>query len=120
MELIYSLLSIVSGILVCIPLVVKICAMVKTNAKNKNWNLLITGILKYMSAAETMFETGAERKKYIMTDIVYKVARDVNYELTAEDLAKIDAMIDSLCDMANIVGSKVPELVAGVKPAKAK
>lgn len=120
MDLIYSLLSVVSGILVCIPLVAKICSMVKINAKNKNWNLLITGILKYMGEAEKMFATGAERKSYIMTDIVYKVARDVNYELTAEDLVKIDAMIDSLCDMANIVGAKVPGPVTESKTTKAK
>lgn len=104
MEWLSAIISIISGVAVCIPLVIKLYKTVTLMIKNKNWNLLIQGIMKYMMEAQTMFSSGRERKEYIMNDIIYKVAVEVNYDLTEEDVKKIDTMIDSLCDMAHVVG----------------
>lgn len=50
--------AVVSGILVCIPLVQKVIVLTKKNAQEKNWPALLDMVMKYMEKAETMFEEG--------------------------------------------------------------
>lgn len=100
-----AIISILSGLAVCIPLVIKVYDVVKESVKNKNWNMLIGLILDQMKIAQTQFAKGYERKEYVM-NMLLDLATKANYPLEEEDIAKISNMIDDMCDMANVVGVK--------------
>ena len=96
------IVSILSGIAACIPLVVQLVKYVKQAVQEKNWNQLVTMVMKLMEEAEKKFETGADRKEWVMTMI--KASSDsINYPV---DMDAISALIDSLCDMSKIVNGK--------------
>ena len=58
-EWIEVIVAIVSGILVCIPLVQKVIVLTKKNAQEKNWPALLDMVMGYMEKAEVLFEDGA-------------------------------------------------------------
>lgn len=96
------IVSILSGIAACIPLVVQLVKYVKQAVQEKNWNQLVTMVMKLMEEAEKKFETGADRKEWVMTMI--KASSDsINYPV---DMDAISALIDSLCDMSKVVNGK--------------
>ena len=47
--------SIMSGLAVCIPLVVKLVNVVSTYVKEKNWSQIVAIVLDLMKEAETLF-----------------------------------------------------------------
>lgn len=96
--------SICTGLAVCIPLVVKLVETVKENVRKGNWNKIVGMVASYMSEAETLLESGADRKEWVMA-MVQKNAWEVDYKLTASDLSKIGDMIDALCAMAKTVNA---------------
>lgn len=57
-EWIDVIVAIVSGILVCIPLVQKVIILTKKNVQEKNWPGLMSIVMQYMEKAEEMFENG--------------------------------------------------------------
>ena len=57
MEYLELVISILSGIAVCIPLVIKLVSTVKEVVKEKNWNELVSMAFDYMSEAEELFDT---------------------------------------------------------------
>ncbi len=96
------IVSILSGIAACIPLVVQLVKYVKQAVQEKNWNQLVAMVMKLMEEAEKKFETGADRKEWVMTMI--KASSDsINYPV---DMDAISALIDSLCDMSKVVNGK--------------
>ena len=56
-------ISILSGIAVAIPLIIKLIEVVKKATKEKNWNLLLKMTMDYMTEAEKNIASGAERKE---------------------------------------------------------
>ena len=56
-------ISILSGIAVAIPLIIKLVNVVKDSVKEKNWNLLMKMTMDYMTEAEKNIDSGAERKE---------------------------------------------------------
>lgn len=58
-------LSILSGIAVCIPLVIKLINTVKEVVKEKNWNELVSVAFDYMRQAEELFDIGAPAKDLV-------------------------------------------------------
>ena len=69
MEYLELVISILSGIAVCIPLVIKLVSTVKEVVKEKNWNELVSMAFDYMGQAEELFDTGAQRKEWVMAMI---------------------------------------------------
>ena len=101
-ELIVALLS---GLAACIPLVVQLVKYIKKAVKEKNWNQLLSLIMNLMEEAETKFETGADRKEWVM--MMIKASADtINYEIDMDEISKL---IDSLCSMTKIVNGKAEE-----------
>ena len=100
-----TIVSILSGLAVCIPLVVKLYQLIKELVKNKNWNCLLSLVLEEMKKAQAEYERGSDRKKYIMS-ILIDLAQRANYPIEEEDVSKISNMIDEMCDMAHVVGVK--------------
>ena len=58
--------SILSGLAVCIPLVVKLVQTVKAAVQEKNWSQIVAIVLDLMQQAEGLFAEGAARKAWVM------------------------------------------------------
>ena len=96
------IVSILTGIATAIPLIVQLVKYVKQAVQEKNWNQLVAMVMKLMEEAEKKFETGADRKEWVMTMI--KASSDsINYPV---DMDAISALIDSLCDMSKVVNGR--------------
>lgn len=50
-----------------IPLVYKLVEYVKKATQEKNWQALVKLVMAYIAEAENMFETGAEKKEWVMS-----------------------------------------------------
>jgi hypothetical protein len=96
------IVSILSGLAACIPLVVQLVKYVKKAIEEKNWNQLLKLVMNLMEEAEKKFDTGAERKEWVMS-MVKASASSINYEI---DMDAVSSLIDSLCDMSKIVNGK--------------
>ena len=99
MEWLELAVSILAGLATAIPLVIKLVEYVKKAVKEKNWNALLNMVMDYMEIAETKFETGAERKEWVLA-MVEASTDTVNYDI---DLAVVSKLIDSLCSMTKVV-----------------
>ena len=71
--------SILSGLTVCIPLVVKLVNVVGTAIKEKNWSQLTNMAFQYMAEAEKKFTDGASKKEWVM-GMMEVAASTVNYD----------------------------------------
>ena len=102
MEWLEIIVSILSGLIVCIPLVVKLVNVVKVAVKEKNWAKIVEMTFDYMAEAEKKFQDGATRKEWVM-GMVEVAAKQVNYNY--DDIARksISDMIDAACAMAKMV-----------------
>lgn len=100
MELI---LTIVAGVLTCIPLVIKLVEYVKKAINEKDWNRLVALVSDLMANAEDLFETGEERKEWILNNIEELAAIEgIRCEI---DITAVGKMIDALCLMAKQVNT---------------
>ena len=97
-------ISILSGIAVAIPLIIKLVNVVKDSVKEKNWNLLMKMTMDYMTEAEKNIASGAERKQWVMSMVIAS-ASNINYPMTDEDVKKIEDLIDAICDASKILNN---------------
>ena len=96
------IISVLSGLAVCIPLVIKLAQFIRNNAKEKNWSSLMQLVLKFMTEAEVLYATGAERKTYVMSAIK-AIESTLNYDVDEE---VISTMIDSIVDVTKKINVK--------------
>ena len=107
MEWYEILVSILSGLVVTIPLVVKLVEYVKKAIQEKNWNNLLTLVMNLMAQAEEKFDNGADRKAWVLS-MVEASAKTINYDV---DLAQVGQLIDALCAMSKQVNApKIEEV----------
>ena len=111
-------ISILSGIAVAIPLIIKLVNVVKDSVKEKNWNLLMKMTMDYMKEAEKNIASGAERKEWVMSMVIASAA-NINYPMTDDDVKKIEDLIDAICDASKILNNS-EERNKALKEAKAK
>ena len=111
-------ISILSGIAVAIPLIIKLVNVVKDSVKEKNWNLLMKMTMDYMTEAEKNIASGAERKQWVMSMVIASAA-NINYTMTDDDVKKIEDLIDAICDASKIINNSANK-DAALKEAKAK
>ena len=111
-------ISILSGIAVAIPLIIKLIEVVKKATKEKNWNLLMKMTMDYMTEAEKNIASGAERKEWVMSMVIASAA-NINYPMTDDDVKKIEDLIDAICDASKILNNS-EERNKALKEAKAK
>ena len=100
--------SIMSGLAVCIPLVVKLVNVVSTYVKEKNWSQIVAIVLDLMKEAETLFAEGAARKAWVMAG-VESAAKSINYNYDEVAKQKVSDMIDAICATAKIVNAEGAE-----------
>ena len=97
--------SIMSGLAVCIPLVVQLVNVVRKSVQEKNWSQIVTIVLDLMKQAETLFAEGAARKAWVMAG-VESAARSINYNYDDAAKQKVSDMIDAICATAKVVNAK--------------
>ena len=97
--------SILSGLAVCIPLVVQLVNVVRAAVKEKNWSQIVAIVLDLMKQAETLFAEGAARKAWVMAG-VESAAKSINYNYDEVAKQKVSDMIDAICATAKIVNTK--------------
>ena len=97
--------SILSGLAVCIPLVVQLVNAVRASVKEKNWSQIVAIVLDLMKQAETLFDEGATKKAWVMAS-VESAAKSINYNYDDVAKQKVSDMIDAICATAKIVNAE--------------
>lgn len=64
--------------------------------KEKNFSKLVSLVLTDMTAAETLFTKGSDKKKWCL-DRLQDHAREVGYPLDDEAITKISNLVDEIC-----------------------
>lgn len=99
------IVAILSGLAACIPLVVQLVKYCQKAVQEKNWNQLLKLVMNLMEEAETKFETGADRKEWVM--MMIKASADtINYTIDMDEVSKL---IDSLCSITKVVNGRTEE-----------
>lgn len=101
MEWVNYAISIISGLAVAIPLIIKLVEYVKKAVKEKNWNQLLELVMKLMAEAEDKFEDGATKKEWVLA-MIKSSADSINYNV---DIDAVGELIDNLCDMSKVVNA---------------
>ena len=96
---IQAVISVLSGIAVIIPMIIKLVEFSKQVIKEKNWSQMLRLVMNLMAEAETMYQTGAEKKEWVINEL-HAMAQSLNYDI---DWTVVSQMIDALCDMAHEV-----------------
>lgn len=86
------IISVLTGLATCIPLVIKLVQVIKDAVKAKNWTPLMQLVLRLMTEAEENYSTGAEKKAYVI-DSINALKGSLNYDV---DMDAVDAMIDAI------------------------
>lgn len=105
MDILELLVEILGGLVVIIPLVVKLVEYVKKSALEKNWNNLIRLLLNLIATAEEKFDNGADRKQWVIA-MVQASANTINYPISEKELGDL---IDNLVALTKKVNIAIPE-----------
>lgn len=100
-EYIDLIVAVLSGLAICIPLVVKLVENVKEATKSKNWPDLLTMVMDFMSEAEGLFENGADRKAWCL-GMIKASAHTVNFTIDMDVVAQI---IDDICAASKVINA---------------
>ena len=95
--------EILLGVAIMIPLVKKMVEVSKQNIEQKNWYYFLDLVLKDMEYAQDAYQDGKVRRDMVLK-LIEVNADAANYPLTESEKNQLASMIDSLVDMANIVG----------------
>ena len=93
---IQAIISILSGIAVLVPLMVKLVEFVTANTKEKNWNQMLKLVMSLMTEAEERFDKGSEKKEWVMGELK-AMANTLNYDIEWDVVSE---MIDKICDVS--------------------
>lgn len=102
---IQAIISILSGVAILVPLIVKLVQYVQANAKEKNWSSLMVLVMNLMAQAEQMFDKGADKKEWVINELK-AVASTLNYEI---DWNIVSEMIDKICDVSKEINVEVTQ-----------
>lgn len=103
MELIITIVfNIILAIGITTPLVIALVKYVRQSIQEKNWNNLVKLVLQLISTAEEKFETGAERKEWVIS-MVRAVENQINFDIDEETLSNL---IDDLVNLTKKVNIK--------------
>lgn len=96
------LISVLAGLAACIPLVIKLVAVVKESAEKSNWNQIVKILIDQMVEAEKNYTEGAAKKAWVMNQMRV-LAKSLDYNYTEVEEAKVSEMIDAICAGAKII-----------------
>ena len=98
-EWVRIVVSILSGLAVCIPLAVKLVQVVRQAIREKNWTTLMKLVMDLMEEAEKKYTAGADKKEWVM-GMIAASENTLNFDV---DYETVSIMIDALCDMSRVV-----------------
>lgn len=105
MEWVKWICAILAGVSTCIPLVIKLVEAVRASVRERNWKKVVKFVLARMAEAEGKFDTGAERKEWVLMCV--KAAADTfDYDI---DMEAVSEMIDAFADMSKTVNALAVE-----------
>ena len=93
---IQAVISILSGIAILVPLMIKLIQFIQANTKEKNWNQMLKLVMNLMADAENKFEYGSEKKEWVLGQL-HALAGTLNYDI---DWDVVSEMIDKICDVS--------------------
>lgn len=93
---------ILAGAATAVPLVLQLVKYVRKAVEEHNWTRLLELVLGLMEKAEMIFDSGEQRKAYVMT-AVKNLSDSIGYKMEESELSEL---IDSLCDMSKIVNAR--------------
>lgn len=96
------ILPIISGLVACVPLVVKLVEYVQKVSKEKNWGAVVQLVLKLMAEAEQLYTKGAEKKNYVMSAIK-AIEGTLQYDI---DEKAISELIDTVVAATKKINTK--------------
>ena len=99
MEWYEIIISILSGIAACIPLVIKLVDYVKALAKEKNWSKLVVIVSNFIAEAEALYPDGASKRDYVINSVM-AVAKTIDYPIDKDMLGEL---IDNLVKLSKKV-----------------
>ena len=91
-----AIFSILSGLIIVTPLVIKLIEFVTANTKEKNWNQMLKLVMNLMADAEKQFDKGSKKKEWVLGQLQV-MADTLNYDI---DWAVVSEMIDKICDVS--------------------
>lgn len=91
-----AIFSILSGLIIVTPLVIKLIEFVTANTKEKNWNQMLKLVMDLMADAEKQFDKGSKKKEWVLGQLRV-MADTLNYDI---DWAVVSEMIDKICDVS--------------------
>ena len=87
------IISILTGLVAAIPLVIKLVDVVQKAAKEKNWKAVVQLVLKLMTEAEQVYTDGADKKAYVMSSIK-AMESTLQYDIDEDAIGNlIDAVV---------------------------
>jgi hypothetical protein len=96
---IQAIISVLSGLVIIIPLIIKLVEYIKANVKSKNWTTLLSLVTSLMQTAELKYTEGAKKKEFVIAELK-AIASSINYDI---DWVAVDTIIDQLCAMSKVV-----------------
>ena len=99
------IIAILSGITVCVPLVVQLVKYVKAAIQEKNWSKVLALVLNLMTEAERAYASGEERKIFVMNSIE-SIKDTLNYQV---DMNQISDIIDQIVAASKVINTKAKE-----------
>lgn len=93
---IQAIISILTGIAILVPLMIKLVQFIQASVKEKNWNQMLKLVMNLMADAEEKFEKGAEKKEWVMGQLK-AMAGTLNYDIEWDVVSE---MIDKICDVS--------------------
>lgn len=97
------IVTVLSTLLMIVPLVIKLVEYVQKAIKEKNWQDLLELVTNLMKEAEGKFDNGADRREWVLT-CVKATADTINYDINIDVVGEL---IDSLTEMSKIVNPPV-------------
>jgi hypothetical protein len=101
MEWYEIIISILSGIAACVPLVISLVSYIQKAAKEKNWSKLIVIVSNLMAEAETLYADGASKKDYVINSVL-SVAKTIDYPVDKDVLGELIDNLTALSKKVNI------------------
>lgn len=101
MDYLQLIIQILVTLSTLIPLVIELVKYVQKAVKEKNWQTMIAMAMRLMTEAENKFETGADRKEWVM-GMIKASAETINYDIDEQQLSEL---IDNLVELTKSVNT---------------
>lgn len=98
-ETLQIIVQILTTLVTLVPMVYALVKYAVLATKEKNWNKLLSLLLKLCAEAEEQFGEGADKKQWVMS-MTKSALNSINYEI---DDATLSTLIDSLIDLTKKV-----------------